>query len=137
PGPARTRARGGLMRFEKWQACGNDFVVVHRSELSGPLTPDRVRSLCDRRFGIGADGVLVVGPPTGRRWPLEIHNADGSVAESCGNGARCVARHILDRHGLDECELDAAGGVFTCRRDGDAIAISRAAPRVGGPVALG
>jgi diaminopimelate epimerase len=93
-----------------------------------------VRALCDRRFGIGADGILVVGKPTGRRWPLEIHNADGSVAESCGNGARCVARHILDRRGLDECELDTAGGIVAGRRDGELIAIELAAPRVLAPL---
>ena len=120
------------MRFEKWQACGNDFVVVHASELADPLTPERVRALCDRRFGIGADGILVVGRPTGQRWPLEIHNADGSVAESCGNGARCVARHILDRRRLDECELDTAGGIVAGRREGELIAIELAAPRVPG-----
>jgi diaminopimelate epimerase len=107
---------------------------VHSSELDGPLTPERVRSLCDRRFGIGADGILVVGPPTGHRWPLEIHNADGSLAESCGNGSRCVARHVMDRRGIDECELATAGGIVRAWRQGGAIGIALAAPRVLGTV---
>ena len=125
------------MHFEKWQGCGNDFIVVEESELARPLGPERVRALCDRRFGIGADGILVVGPPNGRRWPLAIHNADGSIAESCGNGSRCVARHLLDRHGGDECELATMGGVVRARRDGDRVGIELAAPRVLGEISVG
>ena len=124
------------MRFEKWQACGNDFLLLHSSELPAPLVPERVRALCDRRFGVGADGILVIGRPTEQRWPVEIHNADGSVAESCGNGARCVVRHILDRRDLAQCELATAGGTVRGMREGDLIAIELAPPRVLGPLAL-
>lgn len=125
------------MRFEKWHGCGNDFIVVEGTELDRPLGPDRVRALCDRRFGIGADGILVVGRPTGRRWPVAIHNADGSLAESCGNGSRCVARYLLDRHGGSECELETRGGIVRARREGEAVGIDLAAPRVLGEVAVG
>ena len=124
------------MRFEKWQGCGNDFIVVHASELGQALTPSRVRGLCDRRFGIGADGILVIGKPDGRRWPMEIHNADGSTAESCGNGSRCAVRHILDRRGIDECELETAGGVVRGRRAGDTIGIDVAAPEILGAASV-
>jgi diaminopimelate epimerase len=124
------------MRFEKWQGCGNDFIVVHSSEIADGLDPERVRWLCDRRFGIGADGVLVIGEPRGQRWPLEIHNADGSMAESCGNGARCVARHILERRAIDSCELATAGGIVRGRRDGELIGIELAAPRLGAAIAV-
>lgn len=72
--------------MEGW---GNDFVVV---EEAAP-TPDLVRRLCDRRRGVGADGVLAVDPfPAMKYW-----NADGSPAEMCGNGLRCVARYAVDR----------------------------------------
>lgn len=118
------------MKFEKWQGCGNDFIVVEEAEIPGGLDPDRVRALCHRRFGIGADGILVVGAPTGRRWPVAIHNADGSSAESCGNGSRCVASYLLERHGGAECELATAGGVVRARREGDQVSIEIAAPRV-------
>lgn len=125
------------MNFEKWQGCGNDFIVVEEGELDRPLDPERVRALCDRRFGIGADGILVVGRPTGRRWPVAIHNADGSIAESCGNGSRCVARYLLDRHGGDECELATLGGIVSARRAGDVVGIELPAPRVLGDVTVG
>jgi diaminopimelate epimerase len=105
--------------------CGNDFALV-----DGPvdLTAERVREICDRRRGIGADGVLVIGAARGRCWPVTIHNADGSLGDSCGNGARCVARYLLDRHGGDALELDFPGGSVAARREGPGIAITLAAP---------
>ncbi|MEA2661098.1 MAG: diaminopimelate epimerase [Chloroflexota bacterium] len=116
------------MKFTKMHGCGNDFIVV-----DGPVAIDaaRVRALCDRRTGIGADGVLVIGAPAGRRWPLVIHNADGSIADACGNGSRCIARYLLDRHGGDELELDTASGVVRAWRDPEGIGIELAAPELG------
>lgn len=74
------------------QGLGNDFVV-----LDGPLTlsSDEIRWLCDRRFGVGADGVLVVSRGDPSR--MEYWNADGTPSEMCGNGLRCVARYAYDR----------------------------------------
>ena len=116
------------MKFTKMHGCGNDFIVV-----DGPLRmdPARVRSLCDRRTGIGADGILVIGAPNGRRWPLVIHNADGSIADACGNGSRCVARYLLDREGGSGLELDTASGVVRAWRDPEGIGIELAAPQLG------
>jgi diaminopimelate epimerase len=83
------------MRFSKWQGLGNDYIVLHREELPWELTPQRAKLLCDRDFGIGSDGVLVVGPQTGPdRYRLQIFNPDGSEAEMCGNGVRMVARKL-------------------------------------------
>ena len=91
----------------------------------------RSRALCDRRFGVGADGVFVIGEPSGRRWPVEIHNADGSIAEACGNGSRCVVRHLLDRHGGDRIELATRGGLVKGWRDPEGIAIALDPPVLG------
>ena len=113
------------MKFTKMHGCGNDFVV-----LDGPieLSRDRVRELCDRRRGIGADGILVIGAARGRCWPVVIHNADGSQGESCGNGARCVARYLLDRHGGDALELAFPGGTVMAQRSDAGISVTFAAP---------
>lgn len=113
--------------------CGNDFLVV-----DGPadLAAERVRGLCDRRRGVGADGILVIGAPHGRRWPVTLHNADGSLGESCGNGARCVARYLLDRTGGETLELAFPGGDVTARREGTGIAITLAAPTTPQPILL-
>ena len=80
------------LEFTKMQGLGNDFVV-----LDGPvtLTDKQVQDLCDRRYGVGADGVLVVTP--GDPIAMEYWNSDGSAAEMCGNGLRCVARYVADR----------------------------------------
>jgi diaminopimelate epimerase len=88
------------MEFRKYEGLGNDFLVVDARTLATPLSPDAVRRLCDRRRGVGGDGVLLVRP--GREAPvaMEVHNADGSVAEMCGNGLRCVARFAVDHLGV-------------------------------------
>ncbi len=84
------------MRFEKWQALGNDYVIVETRALADPLTPERVRTLCHRHTGIGADGVLELAPPDARGFVarLVIHNPDGSQAELSGNGARQAALYL-------------------------------------------
>lgn len=78
------------MRFEKWQALGNDYVIVEAAGLPWPLTAERVRRLCDRHVGIGSDGVLELSQPDepGYVARLRIFNPDGSEAELSGNGAR-------------------------------------------------
>jgi diaminopimelate epimerase len=80
------------VQFTKMQGLGNDFIVV-----DGPASfdPEEVAALCDRRFGVGADGILVVSRLDPVR--MEYWNADGSAAEMCGNGLRCVARYVYDR----------------------------------------
>src|SRR5215207_1884414 len=78
------------MWFEKWQALGNDYLIVERDALPFPLTPERVRRLCDRHAGAGGDGVLELAPADepGFVASLRIFNPDGSEAELSGNGAR-------------------------------------------------
>src|SRR3954464_3201636 len=117
------------MRFEKWQALGNDYVIVEWRDLPGPLTPPVVRALCKRHTGIGADGILLLQPPdeegfVARLW---IFNPDGSQAELSGNGAR-EAILYLRRHGwtdADEFAIQTVAGPIrptilsetTCRVD--------------------
>ena len=88
------------VRFEKWQALGNDYVIVERGE---PLTPDLVKRLCDRHFGVGADGVLELAPPDepGFVARLRIFNPDGSEAELSGNGARQAILYLRRRGWTD------------------------------------
>lgn len=79
------------VRFEKWEGLGNDFIVLRRDDLD----PVEVARLCDRRRGIGADGVLLVSERAGRPRMI-VRNADGSRPEMCGNGLRCVVKHLGD-----------------------------------------
>jgi diaminopimelate epimerase len=84
------------MRFEKWQALGNDYVIFERGALPWELTPERVRRLCEPHTGIGADGVLLLSEATDPRYAayLQIFNPDGSEAELSGNGARQAVLYL-------------------------------------------
>jgi diaminopimelate epimerase len=95
------------MRFEKWQALGNDYAIVEREELPWELTPERVRRLCHPHFGIGSDGILLLSRPKDSRHvaELEIFNPDGSEAELSGNGARQAALYLRRGGWTDEDEF--------------------------------
>ncbi|WP_242392295.1 diaminopimelate epimerase [Anaeromyxobacter oryzisoli] len=86
------------LSFVKYHGLGNDFVVV-----DGPLVDaDRARRICDRRRGVGADGLVTILPPRtpGAAAFMHIYNSDGSVAAMCGNAIRCVARHLVELRGV-------------------------------------
>lgn len=87
------------MRFEKWQALGNDYLIVERDELDFELTPARIRRLCEGHFGVFADGVLLLSRPADPRYVAElaIYNPDGSEAELSGNGAREAIMYLRRR----------------------------------------
>jgi diaminopimelate epimerase len=104
------------MRFEKWTALGNDYVIVESEALPWKLTGARVQRLCDPHFGIGADGVLLLSRSDAPKYvaELRIFNPDGSEAELSGNGAR-EATLYLRRHGWTDADtfsiLTAAGAI--------------------------
>jgi diaminopimelate epimerase len=89
--------------FEKWQALGNDYLIVEARRLDAPLTPDQVRALCHRHFGVGADGVLLLeeSAEPGFVAELRIFNPDGSEAELSGNGAREAIMYLHRRGWTD------------------------------------
>jgi diaminopimelate epimerase len=124
------------LRFWKYHGLGNDFVVV-----DGPLmTPDRAARICDRHRGVGADGVLTVLPPRADGVAyMHIHNSDGSVARMCGNGIRCVARHLAEARGLSgELLVETDAGTKRCRvhrgpSGVEAVTVDMGRARVDGP----
>jgi diaminopimelate epimerase len=87
------------MRFEKWTAVGNDYLIVERSELPWELTEERIRRLCDPHVGVGSDGILLLSPAGDERYvaELRIFNPDGSEAELSGNGARQAVLYLRNR----------------------------------------
>jgi diaminopimelate epimerase len=91
------------LRFTKMQGAGNDFVVLDATREPLALGPEEMRRLGDRRFGVGADQILVVAPPTtpGVDFSYRIFNNTGDEVEHCGNGARCFARYVRDRGMVD------------------------------------
>ena len=107
---------GGEERGFKYEGLGNDFVVLDRRASGVDVSPSASRALCDRRRGVGADGVLVLLPSKRAAARMVVHNADGSLAEMCGNGLRCVAKYLLDREpGRDALEVETGAGVLPAR----------------------
>jgi len=83
--------------FTKMQGTGNDFVLLDAFRTPLRVTPSLAQRLCDRRFGVGADQVLVLGKSSRADFRMGIYNADGSQVEMCGNGIRCLARYVYER----------------------------------------
>jgi diaminopimelate epimerase len=102
------------MKFTKYHALGNDYLVIDPADLASPLSADLVRRICHRNFGIGSDGILLGPLPSTRaRFGLRIYNPDGSEAEKSGNGLRIFSRYLWDRRlvGTEEFTIETAGGV--------------------------
>lgn len=91
------------MKFTKMHGCGNDYIYVDgaREQIAPEKKPELVRRLSDRHFGIGGDGVIFINPSDEADFEMEMYNMDGSRAEMCGNGIRCVAKFVYDK-GLTE-----------------------------------
>jgi len=105
------------MTFTKMHGLGNDFILVE--DLAGELdfSPAAVQWFCDRNFGIGADGLILVRPATSSEADFHMHyiNADGTLAEMCGNGVRCFAKYLVDRELVaperDRLVVETLGGL--------------------------
>jgi diaminopimelate epimerase len=122
------------MHFAKLEGLGNDFIVTHDTLGGDAKVLDSIRrrapSLCDRRLGIGADGVLCVLPSTRGAFFMRVFNADGSEAEMCGNGIRCFAVY-LERNGLSsngELSIETQRGIITTSRKGDEVRVDMGQP---------
>lgn len=111
------------LRFTKMQGTGNDFIIVDaddirslRANLSAGAWEEFIRQICDRHFGLGADGLMIAAPAAERGVVMEYYNSDGSEASFCGNGARCIARYA-SLHGWIESQgvIHAAVGKVPCR----------------------
>jgi diaminopimelate epimerase len=87
------------MRFTKMQGAGNDYIYLNGFEEKVSRPADVARRVSDRHFGIGSDGLILIQPPlsSGADCRMEMYNADGSRAQMCGNGIRCVAKYVYDR----------------------------------------
>ncbi len=111
-----------MTRFEfiKMHGLGNDFVIVDGRAGPAP-TAAQIRAMADRRRGIGCDQFLTLKAPAaaGAAVRMDIHNPDGSVAEACGNGTRCVAALLMEQSGDQALTIETVAGQLDCRRAGD------------------
>lgn len=118
-----------LLEFTKMHGLGNDFIMIGDLTESLDLAPEAVAWFCDRNFGIGADGLILVRPASvpDADYFMLYYNADGTTAEMCGNGIRCFAKYLADRDVLDPAtgsvRVQTLGGIkpITFTRDDDGL----------------
>ena len=84
------------LKFDKYQGAGNDFVIINNLDGKYDLSEEQIAKLCDRRFGIGADGLILVEKSNEADFAMKFYNSDGKTASMCGNGGRCIARYAFD-----------------------------------------
>ncbi len=114
--PLATQRRDHPVRFTKMQGAGNDYVYVDCFQHKPPADPAALsRRISDRHFGVGGDGLILVCPSEKADARMRMFNADGSEAEMCGNGVRCVAKYVYD-HGIARkpiLKIETGRGVLT------------------------
>lgn len=123
------------LHFTKMEGTGNDFIVVDGLERETGSVVRQAKFLCDRRFGIGADQLLLILPSKKADFRMGIINADGSEVEMCGNGVRCFAKYLVD-HGLfagDTMAVETPAGIIRPTLTGDGVTVDMGRPVLNGP----
>src|SRR5580692_4541358 len=110
-----------MLPFSKYHGAGNDFILI-----DGKFDTNLIPRLCDRHFGIGADGVLSIE----KDLRVRIFNADGSEPAFCGNGIRCAFDYLSRRLGRSELQLRMGERSYSCRREGDAVSVHLGVPKI-------
>ncbi|MBU1023820.1 diaminopimelate epimerase [bacterium] len=108
------------MKFTKMQGTGNDFVLVEKADLPENIDlKEFTRNICDRKFGVGSDGLLILAEHAEADFEMIFYNPDGSLAEMCGNGIRCIGKYIYDRdHSKsDKLRIKTGNGILPLKLD--------------------
>jgi diaminopimelate epimerase len=110
------------MNFKKYQGTGNDFIMIDGRDIDFDLTEQQIELLCHRRFGIGADGLIVLKNHPAYDFEMLYHNSDGKVGSMCGNGGRCTVRFAFDLGAIGhQTRFLAADGEHQAEVDGDIV----------------
>lgn len=111
--------------FYKYHGAGNDFVIIDRSEVPFELSVNQIKQICERRYGIGADGLMFYDSHNQLDFKMTYFNSDGSESSFCGNGARCIVQFGIDHKGLSETiSFDFKGTPLGAKRKDDLIEIN-------------
>lgn len=121
-----------MVAFRKMHGLGNDFVVIDARHQALDLTPQRVRQIADRHFGVGCDQLVVLEDSALADIKAVFYNADGSQSGACGNASRCIASIVLDAQQQEACTIETVGGLLQAQRAaGGLISVDMGAPRLG------
>ena len=113
--------------FSKYSGSGNDFVIIDNRELKIKLDPNQIKLICDRKQGVGSDGIILAEPGSKSKIKMRIFNSDGSEAEMCGNGLRCLS-HFLDMHSIKSPTIESIAGLHSHEKQGLGIRTSMSDP---------
>lgn len=125
-----------IISFYKYEGTGNDFVLIDNREGKLELTKEQINKLCHRRYGIGADGLMLLNTRDGYDFEMKYYNADGRESTMCGNGSRCLVKfasklgirknryHFIAADGDHEAEIDLNGIVRVKMKDVNAVVVS-------------
>jgi diaminopimelate epimerase len=131
---------GVIMRFTKMQGCGNDYIYIDCFQEKVPADlADLSRAISDRHFGVGGDGLILICPSEKADARMRMFNADGSEAEMCGNGVRCVAKYVYD-HGIAKkspLTIETGRGVLTLELKIEAGRVQQVRVDMGEPILEG
>jgi len=120
-----------MIDFYKYEGAGNDFIIINNLDKSIVLKPEKIKLFCDRHFGIGADGVILLEPSDKADCFMNYYNSDGTLAEMCGNGARCTAKFFLEQTSSSKKELniDTRAGIKNIKvNEDDTYSVDMGAP---------
>ena len=117
-----------MENFEKWQGCGNDFVIFDSRENKKIHDAKIIEKICDRHFGIGADGVIYVLPSDVADVRMRIFNADGTEPEMCGNGIRCFAKFIAEKNPVSSLKVETGAGILTVQIEKNFVTVDMGEP---------
>lgn len=120
-----------MIKFTKAVATGNDFIIIDNRESGiGDRGPELARKLCDRKYGVGADGLLLVEKSVSADFKMRIFNPDGSEAEMCGNGSRCIALYANTKKiAPDEMHIETLAGILNACVKGEEVRIRLTDPK--------
>jgi diaminopimelate epimerase len=122
--------------FYKYHGAGNDFIIIDNRENKIELEKEKIRNMCDRHFGIGADGLMLLMNKTGYDFEMQYYNADGNIGSMCGNGGRCIVQFFYDTimqkpeylfsavDGDHEASIENNGWIDLKMKDVDAVEIT-------------
>ena len=124
-----------VIEFSKYQGLGNDFILIDNRHSAEPIiSPEQAAKMCDRHFGIGADGVIFALPgKDGTDYTMRIYNSDGSEPEMCGNGIRCLAKFIAELEGdrfNKSYKIHTLAGVIVPKLDDDEVTVDMGEPEL-------
>jgi len=124
------------LNFTKLQGAGNDFILVEAANINWDW-PKLSRAICQRNFGVGADGLLLLMPSETAEFGIRVFNADGSEAEACGNGLRCLVKYTIDQGlanaGVDEVNVETIAGIRKARLTRQAGRVTKIQVGMGAP----